>query len=205
MRLVLSLVLTCYVVVFAAAEVAQEKRSDATIPDTRVTTTTSLTEARLALHEGELQLTKLKLEMAKEGHQAVHKLLHAWEKVAERDWSGFDKHEKAEFSLHLEHALQFVAQIHAGKVRDEVFPVVIAAFRREEITKPTTLQEKVLTLSSKEKHEAKRIALTIRECLRYSAEDLASNSKSLSDINHELQKVKAARERLLPKPKQEKR
>lgn len=184
---------------------AQEKKVDSAPSDIGTTIVKGFAEARLVLQEGELRLTKFKLEMAKESHQTIRELLATWKKVAEEDWARFDKQEKAEFSLYLEHTLQFAHLLQPGEAQKEVLPVAVAAFRGKKIADPTALQKKILVLPSKEKDEAKRIALTIRECLRYTAEDMVPFNKMISDINHELRLIKEAREKLSPKTQKKKK
>lgn len=180
----------------------QGQAGSASSPYRGTSATKSFTDARLALREGELRLTTLKLQMTKASYRVVQELLATWKNVVENDWTEFSQQEKTEFFLYLEHTLQTIDLLQPGETQKEALLTAVAAFRGEKIEKPTVLQKKIMALPSKEENEARRIAFTIRECLRYSAEDMAPINKRISEINHELEQISATRIKLSPKKKE---
>ena len=173
---------------------AQEKKIDSSAPDINKTFIKGLAEKQLILKQTSLEGEKRNLETIRENFKIAYGVLTDWKKIAEKHWTTSTKEEKAKLLAYIVETDVLVSVISQDRMSREVLPVARAAFYGEKITEPTELQRKILASSSKEKDEAKRIALTVRECLRDTFEIILWYDRTISNVNNELRLIKKTNE-----------
>lgn len=188
------LALCAFAFLFITATPGQDKKSDL-FGDDDLSKFFAGTQIRLEIATLNAKKSHLKLKLS--GYEMARDILREWKKMAEKELAKFNKEEKEELPLIIQTGQRLVQILGPKKMNEEVFPVAAAAFGVGKIAKPTELQQKIIARASKEKDEAKRIALTIRECLRYTAEDDALLKKEVAQIDQQISK----RRKLLPEPK----
>ena len=187
------LALCAFASLFITATPGQDKKSD--VPDLLDGIGKGFAEADIGLKIGMLNIKKGHLKLKLDGYEQSRDVLRRWEKIAEKDWATLKQEEKDEFQRFFEIGQRFAKILGPKKMTEEVIPVAAAAFAGKPIPKPTELQQKIIARASKEKDEAKRIALTIRECLRLTAEDDVLLKNAVAKIDQEIMQLK----KLLPK------